>query len=155
MKRLREELESMFRAFEKEAPRPVFKRSKANHSLLTTDALRRVKDAQGLEKALAEAGYRVLFENGVWHIEPPIAFYKQPRPFLKGEMAGSLHRLLCLHPTDERDCDSARLIIKAMETKETEAAIKAALSLQARKLRLKEPLDGLLLRLFDKEESKC
>lgn len=155
MKALREELEKAFRGWDENAPRPVFKRSAETHSLLVTDAFRRVTDAEGLLLRLTEAGYRVLLKNGVWHIEPAITFYKKTRPQLQGALAGSLRRLLCMHPTDERDCHSARLLLKAAEANEIEAALKIVLSLQAQKLRLKEPLDGLLLYLFDEEEVLC
>jgi hypothetical protein len=148
MKQLRCELKNLFESVDKKAPAPVFKRARESHSLLATDAFRRVKDAQSLINKLEEAGYRVAFEKGIAYIEPPLAFYREPRQPLTGDLAMTLKRLMMLHSCDESDAFSARLLLKAAEAGETEAALKAVLAIQAQKLRMKQPLDGLLNYFF-------
>ncbi len=156
MKALRKELESVFYLWDQQAPRPVFKRAREPHSLLVTDGFRRVREPMGLKNELISRGFQIIEENRLWYIEPPVYFYMKAKGApLKGELVNTLSHLLKNHPVSQTEPYCARLLLKAIEEGNTENALWTVMAMQAEKLRLKRPLDGLVLHIIEKGETSC
>lgn len=124
------------------------RRSKADFALFVTDGNRRLLDKKGAMEALEAKGFTVTQAKGLWYLEPPLSFYM--KPFRKTDVTGegvayALYRVISAHRVQYDDPFAVRMLLKAMEEGNLSGALFDIMCLQAEKLRLHKPLDGLLL----------
>lgn len=152
LKALRETLQEKILRFEPTVQRPVLKRARAAHALFETGAPMGLRAPEAVKTALLEDGFCVT-GGAVWLIEPPASFYQRPAPLELPNCpqnpslwsAYTLFRLIRSHISSGADTGAVRLLLKAAEAGQTEAACNEILRMQAAHLRRGEPLNGLLL----------